>query len=714
MLLVFCAVLLALGLREASVKKAAFGADYHKRPYDIAAPVLNVSPTKMFTFDLDTSIDFTKTAVSGRPRGAHDVTLNDVVQVFADPGLRQQIPAWIDQESDPQNRLVIRPPIGGIEAFDHTAHLPGAAPTGADPDANESVQLTSKDQWSGFKRYYIARYIDAQGHKLRRPVVTVFTVKGEHFALPAPARVSLRVASNGALDIGWNPVNGATEYEVVLVKGTPSGVRAENPDGGLQFSVLARTISTSINTKQFDSYDMSDALLAASNKVAQDSPVKPTSATQNTQFSGLYRISEDDVERDRAAVLETGGANPYQLDIKAFTTSTNARAAIAVVAVSGAGRSPLQFHDITKLTAQIPVATASLATTQLSASEQGAGESGSGGGADVRGQGSASGDASAQAGSGAPGAQAAQGPQALTMADGRTVLVSTDGKQTPFAYADKTDWSAFKEVLPAATMAQTPYPVNGSSDFVKFLASNLMAGNFYLDATKYLDDPKAPALYDALEEAAAQNPYILYDNLSASRIDQGNKHLLYISSFYEIKDWKSLQQQMWEKVQAVDAQIITAGMSNEEKARAINAWLVNNANYDMAAYYASTTAEKKGAWDIDTAKLYYEAYSYAQNATGVLLKGKGVCASYAAAFKALADVAELSCVYVTGTLKSSDEGHAWNKVDLSGRWLIVDSAWNDASGSLLRYFGLTDNSALADRVQDQSFMVDAYIPQYAN
>jgi len=263
-------------------------------------------------------------------------------------------------------------------------------------------------------------------------------------------------------------------------------------------------------------------------------------------------------------------------------------------------------------------------------------------------------------------------------------------------------------------MAQVPYPVNGSTELVKFLASNLMAGNDYLDASAYLKGADESALEDALEEAAAQNPYVLYDNLYPEVVERDGKTLVYISTFYQIKNCPALRTQLWEKVQAVDAQIITSKMSNEAKARAINAWLIGHASYDRVAVNASVKYQKSGNWDVDVATGYYNRFAYAQNATGVLLQGKGVCASYAMAFKALADRAGLPCVYVTGVVKSTGESHAWNKVDLGGRWLIVDSAWGDEAGSLTAYFGLTDASKRADRTQDTSFMVDKYISRYAN
>ncbi|MCL2492676.1 MAG: hypothetical protein FWF33_01375, partial [Clostridiales bacterium] len=287
------------------------------------------------------------------------------------------------------------------------------------------------------------------------------------------------------------------------------------------------------------------------------------------------------------------------------------------------------------------------------------------------------------------------------------------GALPQFAYDKSVAWDKYKN--PAATDAKVPYPVNGTTAFVRFIASNLMAGNNYLDITDYVNQPGASTPDDALQEAICQNPYILYDNASIATMTQNNKVFALVSYPYTLKDWSTLQQQLWDKVQAVDKQIITGDMSDEVKAHAIDNWLAGNASYDESAYETSTNLQANNGFNLASASGYYDKFPNAQNATGVLLKGTGVCASYASAFKALADQAGLPAMYVTGTVLSSGDGHAWNKVQLNGSWLIVDSTWNDAgSSSNGKFFGLKDGDKTADRVQDNDFVVDIYIGTYAS
>lgn len=133
-----------------------------------------------------------------------------------------------------------------------------------------------------------------------------------------------------------------------------------------------------------------------------------------------------------------------------------------------------------------------------------------------------------------------------------------------------------------------------------------------------------------------------------------------------------------EKVQDVVASVITAGMTNYEKALALHDWLTANAQYDVTRSCADT----------------YEP-------EGVLLRGAGVCQSYASAYAMLLDAVGIPNAYETG------EDHIWNLVCIDGVWVHVDVTWDDplsatqgqklesktASGrETHNYFGLTNEA----------------------
>ena len=108
--------------------------------------------------------------------------------------------------------------------------------------------------------------------------------------------------------------------------------------------------------------------------------------------------------------------------------------------------------------------------------------------------------------------------------------------------------------------------------------------------------------------------------------------------------------------QSVVNKIITKGMSDFEKAKAIFDYMVMNIDYDYDNYLADTIPDA----------------SY--TALGALKNKYAVCAGYAKAFKLLCELSGLECDYVTGTAGGP---HAWNQVKIDGKWYNVDVTWGD-------------------------------------
>ena len=108
--------------------------------------------------------------------------------------------------------------------------------------------------------------------------------------------------------------------------------------------------------------------------------------------------------------------------------------------------------------------------------------------------------------------------------------------------------------------------------------------------------------------------------------------------------------------QTVINKIITKGMSDFEKAKAIHDYMVMNIDYDYDNYCANTIPA--------------ESYS----SLGALKNKYAVCAGYALTFKLLCETAGLECDYVVGTAGGY---HAWNQVKVDGKWYNVDVTWDD-------------------------------------
>ena len=110
-----------------------------------------------------------------------------------------------------------------------------------------------------------------------------------------------------------------------------------------------------------------------------------------------------------------------------------------------------------------------------------------------------------------------------------------------------------------------------------------------------------------------------------------------------------------EKVNWVVENYVQPGMSDIEKIRVLHNWLIYNAHYDLT----------------------YSSY----DAGGVLVRGAGVCNSYALAFQMLLNRAGIPNRFISGTADNGSgkgpEGHAWNMVQADGKWYQVDTTWDD-------------------------------------
>ncbi len=86
-------------------------------------------------------------------------------------------------------------------------------------------------------------------------------------------------------------------------------------------------------------------------------------------------------------------------------------------------------------------------------------------------------------------------------------------------------------------------------------------------------------------------------------------------------------------------------------------------------------------------------YYYCHRQYGILLKGYGVCESYALAMSCLLEKAGVPYIYIVGDTPGG--GHAWNYVMMpDGNWYMLDSTWDDAgSYSDHDYFLIPDDSS---------------------
>ena len=92
---------------------------------------------------------------------------------------------------------------------------------------------------------------------------------------------------------------------------------------------------------------------------------------------------------------------------------------------------------------------------------------------------------------------------------------------------------------------------------------------------------------------------------------------------------------------------------------------------------------------------------------GVLLQGSGVCESYARAFQLILEYMGIPTCYLSGYTPDGD--HAWNVVQMDGKWYNIDTTWDD-SGPLGYhvYFGLSDEYFSMEHTVDTDYAAQPF------
>ena len=218
-------------------------------------------------------------------------------------------------------------------------------------------------------------------------------------------------------------------------------------------------------------------------------------------------------------------------------------------------------------------------------------------------------------------------------------------------------------------------------------------------------------LDDAVGEAVYQNPLILAGTY-ATQVTESKGRSIGIVKLYSTPDASptSERDELNALFKRVASEITNDGMTPEQKAAAIDAWVCAHIDYDYDAFNASKSVEAGQMTNTERD----QQYPHAWNATAVTT-GKGVCMSYAYAFKGIADEAGLRSIVVLGNAYGDDGqggAHAWNLVKASdGSWRTVDSTWND-NGSLSMQDWLMidqDKPAQGYRKYNSQALVDAQI-----
>jgi hypothetical protein len=240
--------------------------------------------------------------------------------------------------------------------------------------------------------------------------------------------------------------------------------------------------------------------------------------------------------------------------------------------------------------------------------------------------------------------------------------------------------------------------IYANSPMSEYIALQLVNRSEEFSLKDFPEAADIPALLDALTEAYYQNNA----NIGGVELNQimcdFNTLTLQIPYALSADEQRLLQEDIAIEAGSVLSRITTLGMSDYQKAEAINNYLCESSVYDIDA--------KADLLNLPSGKIISDTYKYSQTAYGVLINHRGVCQSYAEAFKVLANRAGLSSIVVTGVLNGTGP-HAWNRVYADGRWFTLDATNNGVTGDTNKFFNLSAEAAAEYFTEDDRYILDS-------
>jgi hypothetical protein len=574
-----------------------------------------------------------------------------------------------------------------------------------DADGNPDVEYVDVDSlsqgayshggWGLYDSYYLVRYIDADGAKLDRPVVSEFAFSQE-LSTPS-ATIVADDTTAGAAKFVWGEVAGADHY--VVVKSFVDGSALEVWDGQLvsrDYVAIAETSQTSWSTSSQEFTRFGDPVGVSG---------EPYLTTQNEALE-MFSVSADEFVGDplgrplghaqveygviavaadgttsafgRASVASDVSSLPYEIAVETLK-SIGACDGGYYKSECGSADQVLTYVPYIGLDGDVRVTPAHMNEDPWKVYD------GSRYIAALVGEGTDIGYWAAFTASSVEDfrAKAAAFNERSRLAAPQTGLVETQlaGLRT---VAEPT--SEYSD----ASFARA----NGTNELVTYIAAHMIDGHEAIDMSQWGDWSDSD-MRDAVDEAYWQNPIAGVEGYDY----RGNESIVVVA--YE-DDRDARMAQTDTAIDRIIDTVIMSGMTDSEKVTAINSYIVDNVEYDYDA--------------LDSVMFSYvpERYQYAWTLSGALLGGSVVCVGYSQAFKALSDAAGLESVIVTGAVVDSAVGHAWNKVNVDGEWFVVDSTWNDGPDRS-KYLLISDSFFTGDsaREYDNSWVFDLYARTYA-
>ncbi|MDR0491053.1 MAG: hypothetical protein LBH28_07400 [Oscillospiraceae bacterium] len=618
--------------------------DYKKPQYDLP---------KDQVFVLDVNFDPTQA-------GFQSDEINKIVNVFLDAELTYTVEANVSYDSE-KGRISVAPP--NYPVFEPNGYYDFA-------DFKPASFLEKSADWGYASRYFIAEFYSADGKLLNKPAVTIFTIRRE---LDSPKNVEF-YKDDGCMALRWDPVDGADGY--LIYKLSPNSITGNTIHKGeigevtetqyVYQYVWQMTFYTEMNmTFYYDDLSLAEFELSVVAVGGESASVASTTVYSRDILSVLPHTIDFFAYEDEE-------------DVNYFSRDIGDLGLYRVVEMCDHSmvKMPVTYlideAEVTNMHDVYPESFEDDYYVLLIPYEV---------------KGTSLRSSSALLDYDYPGLR-----DDLLALKAREEEVASKGGRIDRKIKKNMEDTDGEENDPV-TLSVEEFKVFATSALSEYIAVNLINGAQKISLEDFPESYDAEYLISAFQEAMYQNPYVL--GIDDAGIDMDDNLVVWYEDSQAERERK--QAEIRSEVARVVAQIIKPGMSDLEKELAINDYLCENAEYDFEALESAAENDFKYVDPI---------YNDSFTAYGVLVKKVGVCASYAAAFKLLADEAGLECIVVTGYLYG-DLAHAWNRVLTNGEWMSVDATNNGNESLRNPIFNLPDRAASSVLVENNSYIMES-------
>lgn len=654
---------------------------YANTTYDTAQTLYNMAEDQVFDFTFKTNwLDLT-------------VSEGDLVTFHTDINClpESEVPTYFDIVEHEEGFTISYSPISAI----------------LETEYNEMDELENEHPvWGNAPIYYMAIHYDMEATEqteLESPQIIPFTIQHE---VKAP-EVRGVVDSNGCFSLSWEPVEGAEEYRIYNLISDTHWTGASNPPiNGAQSayfncSLLYVTSTTDTTFADFDGRGTDSIHMFKRAASGLEFCIG-----QNLLVEGEYYVSAvvDGKESGFARAIETADLKiPYKLteedDIiyERYETIEDLPLTLDVLNIDGSV-SPrniyytFQMADTYLEGIQAPEYAFQVEGTLLTGV--------------VKVDNVPEGGYPEHIGEISPTGIIAPENNITSQPD-VDIYAPKEGESLDVASVLEEQEAEIQKEMEEANQQPVPTLENGFMIFAdspeeEWLALNMINGENSISVKAFPSLQNPDILVDTLNKVYYQNPYIM--SASCYNYDFDNK-ALNVEYVYSKEESALMCEQLYTEAVNILAQTVNDTMSDEEKRLAIYKYLEDNCVYD---YDALAEAEINNFISTPDA-IHKDAF----NAYGIIVNKKGVCQSYALAYKLLCSMCGVECNVVTGYL-NGNLPHAWNAVKIDDSWYQTDST-NNANVSSIPFFLYNSDSETAEKTgftADKKYDLDHLVGDY--